>query len=80
MPWMKRRKFITFVAGAAAAWPLAARVQQTDRIRRIGVFMNLAADDPEGQYRKTAFVHALQQLGWTDSGLPQGLAGFAVAG
>jgi len=73
MPWMKRRKFITFVAGAA-------RVQQTDRIRRIGVFMNLAADDPEGQDRKTAFVHALQQLGWTDSGLPQGLAGFAVAG
>jgi len=42
--------------------------------------MNLAADDPEGQDRKTAFVHALQQLGWTDSGLPQGLAGFAVAG
>ena len=66
MPWMKRRKFITLVAGAAATWPLAARAHQTDRIRRIGVFMNLAADDPEGQARNTAFIQALQQLGWTN--------------
>src|ERR1700751_5992090 len=62
---MRRRQFITLLGGAAA-WPLAARAQQTDRIRRIGVFMNLAADDPEGQARNTAFVQALQQLGWTD--------------
>ena len=68
---MKRREFIALIgAGAAAApsflWPLAARAQQPDRIRRIGVFMNLAADDPEGQVRNTAFVQALQQLGWTE--------------
>ena len=63
---MKRRDFITLLVGAAVAWPLAARAQQTDRIRRIGVFMNLAADDPEGQARNMAFVQALQQLGWTD--------------
>ena len=63
---MKRREFITLLGGAAAAWPLAARAQQADRVRRIGVFMNLAADDPEGQARNTAFVQALQQLGWTE--------------
>jgi len=63
---MRRRAFITLLGGAAAAWPLAARAQQTDRVRRIGVFMNLAADDPEGQARNTAFVQALQQLGWTN--------------
>jgi putative tryptophan/tyrosine transport system substrate-binding protein len=62
---MKRREFITLLAGAAA-WPRAARAQQTDRVRRIGVFMNLAADDPEGQARNTAFVQALQQLGWIE--------------
>jgi putative ABC transport system substrate-binding protein len=62
---MKRREFITLLGGAAA-WPYAARAQQTGRIRRIGVFMNLAADDPEGQARITAFVQALQQLGWSD--------------
>jgi putative tryptophan/tyrosine transport system substrate-binding protein len=63
---VKRREFITLLGGAAAAWPLTARAQQTDRVRRIGVFMNLAADDPEGQARNTAFVQALQQLGWTE--------------
>jgi putative ABC transport system substrate-binding protein len=63
---MRRRAFITLLGGAAAAWPIAGRAQQTERIRGIGVFMNLAADDPEGQDRKTAFVQALQQLGWTD--------------
>jgi putative tryptophan/tyrosine transport system substrate-binding protein len=62
---MKRRQFITLLGGAAAAWPLAARAEG-ERIRRIGVLMTLAADDPEGQARLTAFVQGLQELGWTD--------------
>jgi putative tryptophan/tyrosine transport system substrate-binding protein len=60
-----RREFITLLGGAAA-WPLAARAQQGERIRRIGVLMNLAVDDPESQARNAAFLQALQQLGWTD--------------
>jgi putative ABC transport system substrate-binding protein len=63
---MRRREFITLVGGAAVAWPFAGRAQQAERVRRIGVLMNTAADDPEGQARKTAFVQALQQFGWTD--------------
>ena len=62
---MRRREFITLLGGAAA-WPLAARAQQPERVRRIGVLMNLAADDPEGQARIAAFLQELQQLGWTD--------------
>ena len=63
---MRRREFITLLGGAVA-WPLAARAQQQpDRARRIGVLMNQAADDPEGQARLIAFVQALQQWGWTD--------------
>ena len=61
---MKRREFIT-ILGAAAAWPLAARAQQPARMRRIGVLMNLTADDPESHARNAAFLQALQQLGWT---------------
>ena len=63
---MKRREFITLLGGAAAAWPLAARAQQGERMRRIGVLMSTAADDPEGQARIAAFLQGLQQLGWTD--------------
>jgi len=63
---VKRRDFITLLAGAAAAWPHAARAQQPERMRRIGVLQGLAANDPEGQERFDAFFHALQQLGWTD--------------
>ena len=64
--YIGRRKFLATLGGAAAAWPLAARAQPRERMRRIGVLMSLAADDPEGQARLTAFVHGLQELGWTD--------------
>ena len=62
---MKRREFITLLGGAAA-WPLAARAQQGERIRRIGVLMTLAADSPDAQANFAAFLQGLQQLGWTD--------------
>ena len=63
---MQRREFITLLGGAAVAWPRAARAQQADRMRRVGVLWNLAADDPEGQARQRAFLQGLQELGWTD--------------
>jgi ABC-type uncharacterized transport system substrate-binding protein len=63
---LKRREFITLVGGAAAAWPLAARAQQGERVRRIGVLHTPAADDPEGQARNAALLQGLTQLGWTD--------------
>jgi len=63
---VRRRKFITLLSGAAAAWPLAAQGQQPERMRRIGVLMGTAADDPEGQARIAAFLDGLQQLGWSD--------------
>ena len=60
---MRRREFIAGLSGAAAM-PLAARAQE--RVRRIGVLMNLAADDPQSMVRITAFLQGLQELGWTD--------------
>ena len=54
------------LGGAAAAWPLAARAQQPERMRRIGVLLPAAADDPEYQARLAAFLQGLAQLGWTD--------------
>jgi putative tryptophan/tyrosine transport system substrate-binding protein len=63
---MKRREFITLLGGAAASWPLAARAQQGERMRRIGVLMNLAAGDVEGEARIAAFVQGLRELGWAD--------------
>ena len=57
---------ITFLSGAAATWPLVARAQQPVTIRRIGILMNVAADDPEAQDRNLAFLQALHELGWTE--------------
>src|SRR5262252_428133 len=62
---MKRRNFIVLVSGAAA-WPLAARAQQGERTRRIGILSALAANDPEGQARIAAFLTELQRLGWNE--------------
>src|SRR5258707_15278173 len=62
---MRRREFITLI-GAAAAWPLAGRAQQGDQMRRVGVLIGIAANDPDAQTRLAAFVQNLQQLGWTD--------------
>ena len=62
---IRRREFITLLGGAAAVWPLAARAQQAERVRRVGVFIPLAADDPEAQARSAAFLRGLSELGWT---------------
>jgi putative tryptophan/tyrosine transport system substrate-binding protein len=63
---MRRRDFIEGIVGSAAAWPLAARAQQGESVRRIGVLMNRAASDPQGQVRVAAFKETMQQLGWTE--------------
>ena len=61
---IRRRQFITLLGGAAVAWPLAARAQQGERVRRIGVLQSLIADDPEGQARLAVFAQGLQESGW----------------
>jgi putative ABC transport system substrate-binding protein len=63
---MQRREFITLLGGAAVAWPLAVRAQQSERMRRIGVLMAIAADDPEAKGRIAAFQQGLNESGWTD--------------
>jgi putative tryptophan/tyrosine transport system substrate-binding protein len=62
---MKRREFITLLGGAAA-WPLAARAQQPDRVRRVGVLQAINESDPEGQLRKVPFIRGLKEFGWTE--------------
>jgi putative tryptophan/tyrosine transport system substrate-binding protein len=66
MVWLLRRAFITLLGGAAAAWPLAARAQQADRMRRIGVLMNGTATEARLQLYVAAFVQGLRQLGWNE--------------
>jgi putative tryptophan/tyrosine transport system substrate-binding protein len=63
---IRRREFITLLGSAAAPWPLAARGQQSPRMRRIGVLMGLSESDPEAQSRIAAFRKTLQGLGWTE--------------
>lgn len=61
---MKRREFITIFGGIAVTWPIAARAQQGDGLRRVAILMTLAEDDPEGQRRVNAFLQGMQELGW----------------
>jgi putative tryptophan/tyrosine transport system substrate-binding protein len=61
---VRRREFITLLGGAAT-WPIAAHAQQREKVRRIGVLVNLPADDPQAQVRNAAFLQGLQELGWT---------------
>jgi putative ABC transport system substrate-binding protein len=63
---MRRRDFIKAIAGSAAVWPLAARAQQPEQVRRIGALINRGADDPQGEVGVAAFKQVLQQLGWSD--------------
>ncbi|MFL6828157.1 MAG: hypothetical protein ACJ8E2_17015, partial [Bradyrhizobium sp.] len=75
---LKRREFIAML-GSAAAWPFAARAQQGDRMRRVGVLIQFAESDPEGQARVAAFREELQKLGWSIGGNLQIDYRFAVS-
>jgi hypothetical protein len=63
---MNRREFISVIGGAAAAWPLAARAQQGERMRRVGVLMSYVESDSEAQQQAKAFSQSLAALGWTE--------------
>ena len=62
---MRRREFIALISGAAVAWPLAARAQQGERMRRVGILQNFPENDPVALALIAAFLKELQQLGWT---------------
>jgi len=62
----RRREFITLLGGAAAAWPLATRAQQAERVRRIGVLLSLEESDPEGKAQLSGLTQGLAELGWID--------------
>src|SRR5262252_199611 len=64
--YIRRRKFLATL-GAAAAWPLAARAQQPEKVRRVGILMPFAPDDPEARLRVAALEQGLRDLGWVDS-------------
>jgi putative tryptophan/tyrosine transport system substrate-binding protein len=66
MLWLQRREFIALLGGASAAWPLAAQAQQSDRLRRVAIFMDLAEEDREGQARVAAFREGMRNLGWIE--------------
>ena len=63
---MRRRNFIKGIAGSAAIWPFAARAQQPERLRRIGMLISTREDDPEGQARAALLRQGLSELGWTE--------------
>jgi putative ABC transport system substrate-binding protein len=63
---MRRRDFIKVIGSGAVAWPIAARAQQHDRMRRVAILEPIAKDTPSAQARYTAFLEAFKQLGWTD--------------
>src|SRR5262245_65978541 len=62
---LRRREFITLLGGAAA-WPLAARAQQSEQVQRVGVLMGLAEDDPDAKARLAGFRQGLESLGWSE--------------
>jgi len=66
MPALRRRDFISLLGGAAAAWPMAARAQQSGRMRRIGVLAPIHSEEPESKARIATFVLGLRELGWVD--------------
>src|SRR4051812_14778395 len=61
---MRRRDFLGVMGGAAAAWPVAAGAQQSDRVRRVGVLMHTTSDEPDAQARLAAFLQGMQGAGW----------------
>jgi putative ABC transport system substrate-binding protein len=63
---LKRREFITLLGGAATTWPLVARAQQAERVRRVAVLMNYLVNDPEAQTRVAAFRARMREAGWIE--------------